>query len=102
MTPNLLTEVEQWCQAALAPRRPAGPLHLLNVRPTDAELAAHPASLNIQAYFAGARYAAGEQPPPFPRPLTDVEAESWRDGWAEHHADVVAAPAPLLLTAEVA
>lgn len=87
---DLLTAVEQWCASALAPSRPEAPLHLLNVRPTDAELAAHPASLNIQAYFAGARYAAGELPHPFPRPLTDVEAESWADGCAEHRTEAVA------------
>lgn len=81
---GLLAAVDRWCTQNLPPRRP---LHLLNVRPTDAELAAHPTSLAIQAYFAGARHAAGERPQPFPRPLTEPEAESWHEGWAEHRAD---------------
>lgn len=82
---DLLADVEAWCATVLPARRP---LHLLNVRPTAAELAAHPGSLAIQAYFAGARHAAGERPQPFPRPLTDCEAESWMDGYSEHRAEL--------------
>lgn len=92
---RLLLEVERWCATVLPPgQRPTPstpPLYLLNIRPTDLELAQHPASLAIPAYFAGARFAAGELPPPFARPLTSAEAESWMDGWAEHRAEAPAA-----------
>lgn len=88
---TLLEEADRWCRTVLAPRR--GPTHLLNVRPTAADLAAHPGSLDIQAYFAGARHAAGERAQRFPRPLTASEAESWLDGWSEARADLPAAQA---------
>lgn len=81
----LLADVEAWCREVLPVRRP---MHLLNVRPTPAELATHPGSLHIQAYFAGARFAAGEQPQAFPRPLTADEADAWSEGHAEHAAEV--------------
>lgn len=44
-------------------------------------------SLHIQAYFAGARVAAGEPAPVFGRPLTADEQECFRDGYAEHLAE---------------
>lgn len=97
---SLLADVDRWCLDNLPPRPGRPPLHLLNVRPTPGDLADHPRSLVIDAYFAGARHAAGEELQRFPRPLTDAEAESWMDGWAEHHADLVDAvtvqPAQLL------
>lgn len=81
---DLLSDVDRWCTENLPPRPRRRPLHLLNVRPTADELAAHPQSLATQAYFAGARYAAGERPQRFPRQLTADEAECWSDGYGEH------------------
>ncbi|TFV91386.1 hypothetical protein [Blastococcus sp. CT_GayMR16] len=88
---DLLADVDAWCRSTLPPRRPT---HLLNVRPTDAQLDTHPESLAIAAYFAGARHATGEPLAAFPRPLTAAEAECWRDGWAEHQELPLALPEP--------
>lgn len=85
---TLLADVESWCQQQLPAPAPS-PLRLLNVRPTDAELTAWPMNLSIQAYFAGARHAAGEPLRAFPRPLTAAEADSWADGVAEHRTQPV-------------
>lgn len=43
--------------------------------------------LSIAAYFAGARVAAGACTPPFHRPLTPSEQESFDEGYADHLDD---------------
>lgn len=102
---SLLNQADRWCLDNLPPRPGQPPLQLLNVRPTDTELADHPRSLAIAAYFAGARHAAGEELQRFPRPLTAGEAGSWMDGWAEHrteHVTAVTVPLAPLLAGEAA
>lgn len=65
-------------------------MSLTNVkaRLTAAERAREPRSLALRAYYDGWTQAtSGRQAAmTYPRPLTTVEARSWRKGWAEGFA----------------